>query len=334
MKSGEILATWLGDGARQRRTHGVAMDFVGRWARRPLFEDLDRELDGGGGASVERVLAAAGRFMDRRAELDLLIAELIAAAKSDAFFAPPLQMLTSEISSGFAIYTHPALTLTLSVMSVDGLAAKRVAAAAPSSLTFGGRPMLYEFVRSGGATISLWEIPPIAAQFVADDSGRCVLRERRSIADGERILIDGRRESFVIEHASSDLVFLTAAAQLEAAPVTVEYDSRTLLFAGASSNDEAASRIQMMVTMLRLMEREDAVPLFEQLLDSPAFFTRWHVMREYLALDAEAALPGLRRMAERDPHPEVRAAAAQTLAAFFDEEPPVNDTEEDRLCRA
>ena len=30
--------------------------------------------------------------------------------------------------------------------------------------------------------------------------------------------------------------------------------------------------------------------LFEQALDSPQFYTRWHVMREMLALDAEVEL--------------------------------------------
>jgi hypothetical protein len=42
-------------------------------------------------------------------------------------------------------------------------------------------------------------------------------------------------------------------------------------------------------------------------------------MREMLALDAEAALPALKRMAAGDPHPEIRAAALQTLGLFFDE---------------
>ena len=59
------------------------------------------------------------------------------------------------------------------------------------------------------------------------------------------------------------------------------------------------------------------MPLLETALASPHFYTRWHVMRELLALDAEAAQPHLVRMAEADPHPEVRAAARQTLDLFF-----------------
>ena len=40
---------------------------------------------------------------------------------------------------------------------------------------------------------------------------------------------------------------------------------------------------------------------------------RWHVMRELLGIDAEAALPHLKRMAARDPHPDVRRAARSVL---------------------
>jgi hypothetical protein len=44
-------------------------------------------------------------------------------------------------------------------------------------------------------------------------------------------------------------------------------------------------------------------------------------MRELLALDADVALPHLRRMAADDPHPEVRATARRTLDLFFADEP-------------
>jgi len=108
----------------------------------------------------------------------------------------------------------------------------------------------------------------------------------------------------------------------------VEYDSSSLTFVNASSTDEVASRVQLMVSLLRTMDRQDAVPLVAEALNSPRFYTRWHVMRELLAMDADAALPHLRRMAEADPHPEVRAAAVQTLAMFFDDEAePVRDQE-------
>jgi HEAT repeat protein len=143
--------------------------------------------------------------------------------------------------------------------------------------------------------------------------------QRRRIADGELLQLDGRRETFVIDHASSDLVYLQAVTSAGRAPLTVEYDSDTFGFVGASSTDEVSSRTQMMLALLRTMDRQDAVPLMIGLLGDKNFYARWQAMRELLALDAEAALPHLQAMAAADPHPEIRAAAAATLLACFEE---------------
>jgi HEAT repeat protein len=103
-----------------------------------------------------------------------------------------------------------------------------------------------------------------------------------------------------------------------AAPLSAEYDSVTRRLVGASSTDDAGSRIQLMLTLLRAAGRRDAAPLFEAFAQSGPFHARWQAMREFLGLDPEAALPCLRAMAAHDPHPEVRAAAGGTLAALFE----------------
>jgi hypothetical protein len=73
----------------------------------------------------------------------------------------------------------------------------------------------------------------------------------------------------------------------------------------------------MMLSLLRTMDRTDAIPVFEQMLESPHFYARWQTMREFLALDPERALPHLRKMSVSDRHPDVRAAARATLAMLL-----------------
>jgi len=184
-----------------------------------------------------------------------------------------------------------------------------------------GHNTLYSAARalidSGGATLSFWEAPPIQPGFTAAASGRCRLVGRRAVDDGETFEIDGRSQAFVVDHSRRNLVYLQAGTPLGAAPVRVEYDSTTFAFVGATSTDEASSRMQMMLALLRILDRRDAVPVFRERLAAEHFYTRWETMRELLALDAPAALPHLRAMAEADPHPEVREAAAQTLERFF-----------------
>jgi HEAT repeat protein len=70
----------------------------------------------------------------------------------------------------------------------------------------------------------------------------------------------------------------------------------------------------MMLSLLRIMDRKDAVPVFREAARGRHFYARWEAVRELLALDVEAALPELEAMAAADAHPEVRAAAGETLA--------------------
>jgi hypothetical protein len=329
--AGGAIAAWLAEGGAQERSRQVVETVSRTWAHHPLKTDLERRLAALPERSAAAVLEAARSFVDREEDLAALVAAMIAGSRADPFFRPPFQPVTSDVQSGLLLFHNRDLTISLGISGLDMLAAKKAGPRGAVSISFTGITSLFRFLKAGGATLSFWEAPAIGDDFVAAHAGQCRFVERRRIVDGEEIVLDGRCRSFVIEHADSDMIYFHAMVRPEAAPLTAEYDSKTLAFTGASSTDEAASRMELMVSLLRTMEREDAVPLIlEVLAGSRHFYTRWHVMRELLALDAEAAQPHLQRMAEADPHPEVRAAARQTLALFFADQP----APETARCRA
>ena len=103
---------------------------------------------------------------------------------------------------------------------------------------------------------------------------------------------------------------------LEAAPVGVDYDPLSLEPVAASSTAIAGSRIQIDVRHDPDHGPPRCAPLFARRLSAVIPTLRWQAMREFLALDASLPCPS-RAMAGADPHPEVRSAAAATLAAFF-----------------
>lgn len=314
---GESLRDWLEDGGRQLEAVAAIEAFGRRLRESGPMTELQRALDLAGESDADAALAAAARFLDRAPDLEALIGEMILAALADPFYRPPLRLISSPIHLGLLLVDRPSLSILLAVTSPDALAAKRIGRTGPASITLSGQRTIFRFIRAGGATLSFWEAPPVTDRFTGDASGRCRLVGRRRIEDGETVTLDGRRHSFVIDHAESDIVYLKAATLAEAAPLSVEYDSDSLTFVAASSTDEAASRVQMMVSLLRVMDRTDAVPLLRRVLAHRHFYVRWHAMREFLALDAGLALPSLRAMAESDPHPDVRAAAASALRACF-----------------
>ena len=311
------LKRWLAGADAQDATAARLGDVAKRLKALPLLQHLRDALDGLAEPDAAAVLACARRAISDEAGIAQIMACLIEAAAADPFFRPAVRSVATDIHSGLLLFETPILTLFLSVMPPEGLAAKRLERDGQRSIVFPGHQSLYRFVRSGGATFSFWEAPPIEADFTAASSGRCRLVDRRRISDGEILQIDGRRQSFVIDHASADLVYFHAVTSAGRAPLTVEYDDLSLEFSGASSTDEVSSRTQMMLALLRTLDRQDAVPLMIDMLGDTHFYARWHAMRELLALDAEAALPHLSAMAKNDPHSDVRAAAQATLAACF-----------------
>ena len=321
MIPGAALAEWLSNRDAQQRSYDRLDAAARRWSVHPLITRLDREVADLRPRTAEGLIAAARRFMDQADEVDAMMRELIGSSRADPFFRPPFHPMVNEVQNSLLLYHHPELSISLGVTGVDMLAAKKTSRKGGASINFNGYATLLRFLKAGGATMSLWECPEIGDSFSAADAGPCRLTSCRRIEDGEEVVIDGRRESFVIEHAETDILLFQAVARAGAAPVSVEYDSDSLEFIGASSTDEASSRLQMMVSLLRALGREDAFPWFEEALDAPQFYTRWHIMREMLAMDADAARPSLERMAAADPHPDIRAAARQTLDMFFDAAP-------------
>ncbi len=329
---GDALAAWLADRDAQRNSHRGVEASANRWGLHPLMTQLKRELTELPDKTPEAILAAARHFIDKTDDIEALVADLIASGRSDPFFSPPFHPVSSEIHSGLMLFTSEELLLAFGVSGVEMLAAKKAGKRGATSIGFSGQLTAFRYVKAGGATMSFWEMPPIGENFIAAEAGVPRLVERRQLRDGEEIVVDGRYQSFIIEHAYSDMVYFQALVRTGTAPVAVEYDSKTLDFVSASGAEETSARVQMMVSLLRAMDRDDAFPIIEKTLNTPYFHARWHIMREMLALDAEASLPALRRMAEGDSHPEIRAAAQQTLDLFFSEEIPAG--EEAVPCRA
>jgi hypothetical protein len=319
MIAGAALAAWLADREEQNRSQVRIKAVAREWRGHPLMTDLEQRLERLPERTSAAVLDAARAFMDRDDDIAAMVGDFIAASRADPYFRPPFPP-ASEVATGLLLFHNPDLSIVLGVSALDLLVATKAGPRGATSIGFPGINSVFRFIKAGGATLSFWEAPPITDGFLASQAGTCRFVERRRLEDGEELSIDGRYQSFIVEHAEADMLFFQAMARPEAAPLSAEYDSRTLAFVGASSTDEATSRVQMMVSMLRVMDRKDALPVIAEALESPYFYTRWHIMRELLALDAEAALPPLRRMAVHDPHPEVRAAARQTLDLFFSDE--------------
>jgi len=155
--------------------------------------------------------------------------------------------------------------------------------------------------RAGGATLRRWRSDPFTALPPVE------------LRDGDVVRNDGRLQAQLVERPRTDIVQLVATIRAGAASLMREHAVADGAPLRTASADEGASRTEMLLAFLRHARRADAGPRFAEASRDAAFHTRWAAMREWLALDARAALPRLAEMAGDDPDAEVRAAALRTL---------------------
>ncbi len=310
---GDELLAWAHDRACQRDTQRAVNAFGADWPKRAVHQHFAAAIGCLRDPGLAEIVDTVRRLIESDAWVDVLVAALAQPLRDDPFFLLPFQSLSSELHSGLLVYEDDHVQIAASVGHAAQLAAKK-AGSSGGSINFSGQINVLRFLRAGGAWLSFWEAPPITENFSASNAGLCRHVASRRIADGETIVVDGRSQSYIVDHASANFLLLQAAIKTGQAPLGVEYDAATGRYLGCSATGDADSRIQMMTTLLRkLGGGEAAFRAVADLLDHPRFFVRWHAMRELLGIDPSAALPRLKTMAARDPHPDVRAAAVATL---------------------
>lgn len=311
---GQDLETWLADGRRQRATRAAIDAFARDWDLGPVHRRFRDAIDRIIAPTAEKVAETACLLFADDFWVDALVDGLAARMRADPFFEPPFGRLSTDIHNGLLVFEHELVSIAAGVSSPTPVAVKKNApGGGRTSVSLSGQLSVFKFVRAGGALLSFWEAPPITAGFTGAGAGRCRRAGERPIEDGEILVLDGRRQSYVIEELRSNLVIVQASIALDQAALKVEYDSGDGAFVACSATDDRASRIQMITTLLRKLDCDAALPAMADLLDHPDFFVRWHVMKEMLGIDAGAALPHLKRMAASDPHPDPRRAARAVL---------------------
>lgn len=278
------------------------------WRASGVYRALVERFDAVAADHVEAVAGAAQRVLAEAGMVEALLAPLVDALAADDWFEPPLRVSRDALRTGAMLFEHPAVSISASLLSAAALAALPP----PESVTVSGRLTLVRYVRAGGARLRLWTAEPAGPDFVSATAVPLAPLGSVTLTDGMVLRIDGRTRAARIEDARDDVVTITATVRAATAPFQRDYELPSGKLLRLATTDDGAARTQMLLTFLRHAGRADAGPCFDAATRDGAFFLRWGAMREWLALDAMAALPRLRGMID-DPNAEVRAAAAATL---------------------
>lgn len=276
---------------------------VRAWRALPAVRALDEAFADCPLDAAEPAADRAERLLGDDGLVAALLDPLLAVLASDPLFEPPFRPRRDESRTGVVLFECPAASLVLSVTHAATLSAYPT----PRTIALCGRVSVTRVVVAGEAHWRRWR--------ASDDGTHCAAAPPVALGAGMVERIDGRREVRLLTGARRDVVALTATIRAGAAPLLRQFDLASGRLLRTADGDDRSSRAQMLLTFLRASGRLDAEPRFEAATHDPAHQLRWAAMREWLMLDAGAALPRLAQMAGDDPHLHVRAAARRTLDA-------------------
>lgn len=306
------------DPARRQRLRQAAADCGSGW----LAEDgcaggLLAAMDAMSGAAPDEAIAALLPWVDDTDWLAARMDAALALLAADRFARPPLQMLGGgdDDIGGLILAQRGAIRLSLQLYPFGGRAVR------PTAALFIPGSAVIRILVAGGASAVRHHVDTSADEaagvFIAAHAARCRTDTPRALVAGDVMRLDTTREAVSIVAADGDVLLLELSVQPPSSLPIRTYDiaSGRLLQLSASRRD-ASFRIAALA-LLRTLGRRDAAPLFAIETRDDDFATRWSAMRELVALDPVAAHPRLAQMAVVDPHPEVRRAAAATLALII-----------------
>src|SRR3546814_7713350 len=97
--------------------------------------------------------------MSRTDEFRDLLRDFSAAAAENPFFRPHFLLLASDVATSILLYADPDVTVSMGVTSADALAAKKSGGRGSGSIAFSGLRSVFHFLKSGNATLTIWEAP-------------------------------------------------------------------------------------------------------------------------------------------------------------------------------
>ena len=168
----------------------------------------------------------------------------------------------------------------------------------------------------------------------SDDPARAQIESRPiAFVAGAAFTIEGEREALALDAIDGLLMTLRLYRRPRGNAPARQYDVASGALVHQAAGEQGDSRAELMMALLRAMERSDAAPALAELARSGAPPARWQALRECLALDSAAGFVALVEVAGQadDPLCAPARSLAETLAA---QHPALARMREELLCRA
>lgn len=306
-----------------------AGEAVRGWSAEPavarLLEELNRFANG---AAVGACPTLASLFLGGRTA-SAFAASAARAAVQHLRSAPLLLWPWRHFSNGVlhSVTLASAGPASLSLALIDGAAWTAARdPAAPDLAAF--QPGLLHAVVVAGAACGR-----ILRNRADDPATARIEAEALALTPGAMFAIDGAREALALDSIAGHLLTLRLYRRPDGDTPARQFDvaSGALVHQTAGKGDD--SRAELMMALLRAMDRRDAAPAFAALVRTGAPAARWQALRESLALDSAAGFAALIEVAGQADDP-LAAPARALVESLVTQHPAFARAREDMLCRA
>ncbi|WP_155394797.1 HEAT repeat domain-containing protein [Xanthomonas albilineans] len=224
------------------------------------------------------------------------------------------QFIESEAFYGVVFYSNAHVNISVLVLPpvVRSLKQAKNLSGDKKSVTVQGGDTLMKFISPGDASIELWHAEPFGPATALGIRTATPLPCINPVG-GESVFLEGGRHGLSIKHCIGSVLMVLITRKRPRTSVSAHYKTDDGSLFSCSSASVMSSRAQLLATSVRELGFHEGISTLIELLDHPDHFVRWHVMREALTLDMDAAKPHLIRFASSDVHPQVREVAKKTL---------------------
>lgn len=154
-----------------------------------------------------------------------------------------------------------------------------------------------------------------------------------ALAPGTAFAIDGEREALALDAIDGLLLTLRLYRRPVGDTPARQYAVASGALVHQAASERADSQAELMMALLRAMDRSDAAPTIAALARSGAPPARWQALRECLALDSATGFAVLVDVAGQADDP-LCAPARQLVESLAAQHPALARMREDLLCRA
>lgn len=242
--------------------------------------------------------------ISNRGWVDALISKLLDIKRITPLYFPGLKAIELDYFNAVEIFSHPKASIVLSVVDHTKIGEAFSDYDHINVMSF--TTYLY-FIKATAAKIYLYE----------SDPGRTCSKAVIDAQTGMVVKVEGGRNSMKFMSAEEDLVVLGVNFFENNVKECSRISVKDASVVSKSSSDLAWQRIFMYSSLLRLMDRTDAISSLGMHLKHEDPSLRWHVMREILAMDSNLAAPLLENLAQNDPCPDVKRLASNAIEKFY-----------------